>query len=688
MAGLQLGGLVSGMDTSTVISQLLAADTQRVTNKKTEIQSYQKQQKLWKEIKSKMMTLSYTSRDLSRTSTFMTKKASSTSEKVSATATAGTANATYNITNVTAAKSGSVTGSKMNISSGTKGQITGNTDAERTTAGATYTGNTSTTSGNRRFKDYTGLDMTYGSFTINGANISITEDDTLNLVATKINAANAGVTAKVTDNGEFVLESNKAGDIMDIDQGSTNFFTKYKIDGGAYQEPVAGDMYRTFKDLKDSGSSSPLANVEAGFLTLNGYTFEVKESDSMSTVLKKINTSNAGVNAYFDETTKQLTMTAKDPGKSIELSNDTSNFLKTTGVLTDASGTQKYSGTGSSFTINGINMTSDTNEVTIDGTTIKLNADTTSGEVVTVNVTNDSSAAVDKIKDFVDQYNEIVGILEDNMKSEVVDNTDQSNRGSGNYTVSKGLLNGDPTARSLLQNLRRNTTERVNGIGNGVDQLSLIGITISDNTSAKLTLDESKLKSALNESPEDVFKLFSNSGKETTKTISGSSESAVDSDSLTFTSGTVKVNGKSIVLDSTDSLTSIVDKINASGAGVTASYSGGKFKIASNTAGGNVTLDAGTSTFFYKTSLLQETSPYDGVAKRVDSMLSTVTKYKGTIDQRIDYYDKRIDDATDWITTQEKRINSKQEMYTKQFAAMEKAMSISQSQSSWLSSYS
>lgn len=85
-------------------------------------------------------------------------------------------------------------------------------------------------------------------------------------------------------------------------------------------------------------------------------------------------------------------------------------------------------------------MTSDTNEVTIDGTTIKLNADTTSGEVVTVNVTNDSSAAVDKIKDFVDQYNEIVGILEDNMKSEVVDNTDQSNSGSGNYTVSKGLL--------------------------------------------------------------------------------------------------------------------------------------------------------------------------------------------------------------------------------------------------------
>ena len=69
-------------------------------------------------------------------------------------------------------------------------------------------------------------------------------------------------------------------------------------------------------------------------------------------------------------------------------------------------------------------------------------------------------------------------------------------------------------------------------------------------------------------------------------------------------------------------------------------------------------------------------------------MLSTVTKYKGTIDQRLDYYDKRIDDATDWITTQVKRINSKQEMYTKQFAAMEKAMSNSQSQSSWLSSYS
>lgn len=50
------------------------------------------------------------------------------------------------------------------------------------------------------------------------------------------------------------------------------------------------------------------------------------------------------------------------------------------------------------------------------------------------------------------------------------------------------------------------------------------------------------------------------------------------------------------------------------------------------------------------------------------------------------FFEKQIEDSTDWITSYVKKMEDKQNRYIKQFAAMEKAMNTSNSQSSWLSS--
>ncbi len=75
MAGLQLGGMVSGMDTSTIIQQLLLGDTDKIKTKQTKIEDLTKKKNMWTDIKIKMMELKYASKDLTLTSTFMTKDA-------------------------------------------------------------------------------------------------------------------------------------------------------------------------------------------------------------------------------------------------------------------------------------------------------------------------------------------------------------------------------------------------------------------------------------------------------------------------------------------------------------------------------------------------------------------------------------------------------------------------------------
>lgn len=127
MAGLQLGGLVSGMDTQSTIDQLMTIDKQKITTKQTKINEYTKKKDMWTDIELKLLDLKFAANDLTRTSTFMTKEAtSSDSNKVSAKSEAGSPNATYTLTNVTPAVAGKVTGTAVAMSNGVKGKIEGN----------------------------------------------------------------------------------------------------------------------------------------------------------------------------------------------------------------------------------------------------------------------------------------------------------------------------------------------------------------------------------------------------------------------------------------------------------------------------------------------------------------------------------------------------------------------------------
>ena len=705
MAGLQLGGLVSGMDTSSIVQQLMAGDIQKLKTKQTKVDELNKEKSMWTDIKLKLMEVKYAGKDLALSSTFMTKTTSSSDSNVAtATAKAGTQDATYTLTNVVPATSGKVVGTALTVSEGVKAKTEGTVGF-----GADM--------GNKRFTEYSGLGLTEGTVTINGASINISSSDTLNLVATKINGSTANVKATVdSTTGKLTLEAKTAGDTIYTEAGSSDFFTKFGIASSPTTTPVAADYYRTIADIKgDSTAGTAYDGIQAGFFTLNGFTFEVKETDTVSSVIKQINSSEAGVNAVYDSTNKKFTFASKTAGESIVMENDTSNFLHSLGVMTNA--TETYTGTGSSYTLNGIAMTGKTNEIELDGTTINLKSATDAGETITIAVTNSSDKAVEKIKTFIEKYNAVIDFIEENSKAEVEDETDDNLQNDSssykNSTISKGILNGDSTARQMIYSLRRSLTEQVSNVETGYNQLSSIGITAADNESSHLTLDETTLKTALGENPDEVFKLFSNSGKEKTKTIgfttgsqatltatndvnfgsiySGSTGVALENRTFSdyssgITSGTIKINGTSIYVSSSDTMSSVITKINSSTAGVTASFASGKFTLTSVATDKTIALAAGTSSFLYKTGMLQETSQYDGIAARVENYINPMTKYQGTLDEKKEFYSDQVESIQTWMTNYAARMEEKQARYIKQFSAMEKAMNTANSQSSWLSS--
>lgn len=715
MAGLQLGGLVSGMDTSTIIQQQMEIDSQKLQTKQTKVNELKEKKSMWSDMKIKLLELKYAAKDLAKTSTFMTKTTtSSDSSAATATAEAGTTDATYTLTNVTVATAGKKVGDALNVSNGVKAKIVGNDTWDDS---LTYNGVPGTAVKNRKFSEYSDLGLTTGTVTINGASIEIAATDTLSLVATKINSSTAGIKATVSDDGILTFEGKNEGDTITVDEGDTNFFTKFGIDGGAYTAPVSSDMVRTIQDIKNDGTStSAFKGIEAGYFTINGFTFEVKESDTVSSIIKTINTSEAGVNAVYDSTNKKFTFVSKTAGEDIVMENDTSKFLHSLGVMAVGEETVTYAGTGSSYTLNGIAMTGDTNEIEVDGTKINLKSNIAADETVTITVSNSSEKSVEKIKDFIDKYNTIVDLIELNSKAEVEDKTSEnmdSNSKYKNSTVSKGILNGDSSATQIVNSLRRALTEMVVNVKTGYNQLASIGITAQDNESSHLTLDEDTLKTALEDNPEEVYKLFANSGKEKSKTIayttgnaatltaenevnfgsvySGTEGTSIESRvfkdySSGISSGTIKINGVSIYVSNSENMTSVINKINSSSAGVTASFSSGKFTLTGNDINKTVTLASGSSNFLYRTGMLQETSKYDGVAARLENYLNPMTKYQGTIDSKKDYYENRIEDMEEWMTNYADRMEEKQQRYIKMFSAMEQAMSTANNQSAWLSS--
>ena len=173
-------------------------------------------------------------------------------------------------------------------------------------------------------------DVKNGSFTINGKTITLDRHaDTIATVLAKINTSGAGVTAslnRTTNKIEIVSNSNSEDQIV-VGNDATGFLAMAQL---STTNTVVGNIR---DDRQILSKSSQFAAVTTGSFTVNGVSISVnKDTDTLSSIIGRVNSAGAGVTASYDAATDKLAFTTN--GTSLTLAGDTSGFLAAAHVVT------------------------------------------------------------------------------------------------------------------------------------------------------------------------------------------------------------------------------------------------------------------------------------------------------------------------------------------------------------------
>lgn len=271
---------------------------------------------------------------------------------------------------------------------------------------------------------------------------------------------------------------------------------------------------------------SPALSPSGSFL-VNGQKISYTGTDTIKSIMDKVNNSNAGVNMTYDSAADKFTFTTKDTGSAavVNLQNSSTspdgNFLAFAKLPVGT-----VSGKDANVTIDGVQSYRSSNTFTSDGVTYTINQKTTSP--VTATISQDVDSMVNKIKDFVKVYNDTIDLMNTRVKevknrsyTPLTDDQkkDMSDTDITNWekTAKLGLLHNDGIVNSAISGLRSWVTASVGSVANtSYNALYKIGITTmpysnsSPQDSGKLELDETALKKAITDDPSAVTGIFSN----------------------------------------------------------------------------------------------------------------------------------------------------------------------------------
>lgn len=500
---ISFSGLASGLDTSSWVKAFVSVKQEKVTALQTDLKSKQTVKTTLNDTRSKFTTLRSSIEKLTDAKfggamdLFAKNSATSSDTDIfTATATSGATRQNYDIT---------------------VQQL------------ATYTKATSKNAASAIADDNTklkNLGISDGTLTayVNGQKYTVNINDTNTLGDLKAKLAGFGVKTDIGEDGVLKFSAQNEGDTIHMG-ATTDSSNLTSLIGLTQQEDGS---YVSTNSLFKATVASKLTSEDSGFntkikegtFTIGDATFKITDKTTLSSLISEINNNDkAQAYAFWDDAAGKLSITSKKEGASyINIEAGTSNFTDVMGLTTsewNEDGTVKSSkmytdaqelGKNAQFTINGTKMTSTSNTVTsdisrIDGVTLTLKkASTKESGTSTLKVTQDTSGLVDAVKSFVSAYNDVLS------------NVDK-------VTANGADLHGETTLTSLKNTIRSYATAKNTSNGGVYDLLSEIGISTSsadgNNLNAdtnSLSLDEDKLKKALEENPESVKSILAGDG--------------------------------------------------------------------------------------------------------------------------------------------------------------------------------
>lgn len=285
--------------------------------------------------------------------------------------------------------------------------------------------------------------------------------------------------------------------------------------------------------------------------TLRGTEIEVADGDTLANIRDKINAAGAGVTASVIDNKLVLKAGQTGTANAITVDADPDGILGTLGVVNSGTTTirnELQTALNAEFTVDGLSLTRSSNTVSdaISGVTLQLVG---AGSGKTLTVAQDTQAAVDKIKAFVDQYNSVLDLI-------------RQKTARDGKTGKREVLFGDTTATRLERMLRGRISTVVSGLTT-YDRLSQIGIKTAGSgvdaaNKGLLSVDETELTDALEADAGAVKELFfASSGS-----INGIGELLEADVTLytTATTGLIDAKGKSLT-QQYDTLKKQIDRL-------------------------------------------------------------------------------------------------------------------------------
>jgi flagellar hook-associated protein 2 len=666
---LRITGLATGIDTDTLVKQLMQVEQIKIDKVLQEKQLIQWQQELYRDIIGEINSFKSTYFDVLKTDSYMLSTntyssfdvVSSAAKYANASASASAVAGTYVLSNVVTATKATQSGNSIKVRQA-ENQVSFPVDFSRDGINDTLIVN---------------IDGTNYKVTLNAGSYAL---DANGLIK-KINDALANA-KKLNPNGSEA-EPEDISDRLKAELSFDGKFIKFSVDSGSDSDVgninITGNAVKTLGFSSTNFSVSPTASSKMSSIfsdtvkfTVNGKDFEydfsgADKNKTIQNILDDIS-SKAGVKASFSELSGRFTISSINTGSNEQLNigwdNGDSNSaafldklfnIKADNSIKDPAGSNKYyfrtAGTDASVTIKDPNgnvnkVIKSNNTFTIDGVTYSLLQNTTEEtKEIELTITSNPDKTFKKIVEFIDRYNSLI----DKINSKLTEKkqysykplTDEQKKEMSEKEIElweekakQGLLKGDTYLEGMLSKMRTAFFDPVKNLfSDSLYDSDNIGISLSDiglSTSSdisqrgKIIIDEAKLKEAIQNHGDKVAELFTK--KSTTKPSYSPDMSAADRNARYQESG-------------------IFQRIND----ILQDYV-------------RTTRDSNG-----KKGLLLEKAGIKGDFSELNNILSEQLKAKERLIEEL-----------------EKKFAKKQEKYYAQFAQLEKAMNQLNSQSSWL----
>ena len=416
-SGISFSGLASGIDSHSVVQQLMALERRPVERLQRQQAVLRERQSVYGQLRSHLVALNGASSRLTQSSTYETVRSSVSREDVLAVAVGSGARAgRYSI------------------------RVEGLAQTHRVSSGPQATA-----------REPLGLS---GTLSINGKLIEVSADQSLTAVASAINAASAGVTASLIDGGRgrafLTLTASRSGSEGKVHLGGTSALVEgLGLASGparVRQTDAQGNALSLRFAQADEPLSGQMGRPMSGTISVGGKSVSLNlEEDSLQSIAAKLVAAGAqaqvGTHSADGRTTHHLALQGPF--------HDPDGILEALGVLQRPLSNELIQARDAEFKVDGVSLTSPSNEVSgvIPGVTLTLRK---AGEEAHLDLSRDTQSVKSAFTDFMHAFNRLRTFIREASSFD-------------SETFQSGPLFGDQVASQLDHSLSRVLFNSVGG---------------------------------------------------------------------------------------------------------------------------------------------------------------------------------------------------------------------------------